>query len=290
MTTQQLETFIQVAENLNFARAAEILNITTSAVSRQIRALEDEFDTTLLHRSTRTVTLTPAGIIFLNDAKEILAKLQLTSQKIKNHSEENIQIISIGCISDVDLSLMTQLLHSVRKRAPEIHPFLRIIPSRLVINMLIHDEIDILFAFKDDVPMRDSFSYFELEQIPVCAVLPSDHPLCQRNELSEKDLSSEAIVLCNSYEIPSQIAGIQNRLSQKASPGATYYSENLQVSLSLIKAGYGTGVLPQVPSTDTALTFIPFAGQAPLSYGIFYRKNARPHLKPVLSILKEIKQ
>ena len=156
--------------------------------------------------------------------------------------------------------------------------------------MLIHDEIDILFAFKDDIPMRDGFSYFELKQIPVCAVLPSDHPLCQQNELSEKDLSYEAIVICNSYEIPSQIASIQNRLSQKVSPGATYYSENLQVSLSLIKAGYGTAVLPEVPSTDTALTFVPLTGQAPLSYGIFYKKSARTHLKQVLSILKQTNQ
>lgn len=42
MNTQQLESFIQVAENLNFARAAEVLNITQSAVSRQINALEEE--------------------------------------------------------------------------------------------------------------------------------------------------------------------------------------------------------------------------------------------------------
>ncbi len=265
------------------------MNITTSAVSRQIRSLEDELDTELLHRSTRTVSLTPAGIIFLNDAKEILAKLQLTSQKIKSHSSANIPIISIGCISDVDLSLTTHLLHRVRKYAPEIHPFLRIISSRLVINMLIHDEIDILFAFRDDIPMRDGFSYFELEQIPVCAVLPSGHPLCQQSELSEKDLFSEEIVICNSYEIPSQVAGIQNRLSQKVSPGATYYSENLQVSLSLIKAGYGTAVLPAVPSADTMLTFVPLTGQVPLSYGIFYKKNTRSHLKQVLSILKEAK-
>lgn len=53
------------------------MNITTSAVSRQIRALEDELDTKLLHRSTRTVTLTPAGIIFLNDAKEILSLIHI---------------------------------------------------------------------------------------------------------------------------------------------------------------------------------------------------------------------
>lgn len=58
MNTDQLKSFIQVAENLNFARAAEILNITQSAVSRQIHSLEEELGTRLLHRTTRTVSLT----------------------------------------------------------------------------------------------------------------------------------------------------------------------------------------------------------------------------------------
>lgn len=73
MNTDQLNSFIQVAENLNFARAAEILKITQSAVSRQIHALEDELGTKLLHRTTRTVTLTPSGISFLEDAKILWA-------------------------------------------------------------------------------------------------------------------------------------------------------------------------------------------------------------------------
>ena len=72
MNTDQLKSFIQVAENLNFARAAEILNITQSAVSRQIHSLEDELGTRLLHRTTWTVTLTPAGISFLEDAKNVV--------------------------------------------------------------------------------------------------------------------------------------------------------------------------------------------------------------------------
>lgn len=82
MNTQQLESFIQVAENLNFARAAEALNITQSAVSRQINSLEAELETKLFNRSTRTVSLTPAGISFLEDAKEVLTKLQIASLKI----------------------------------------------------------------------------------------------------------------------------------------------------------------------------------------------------------------
>ena len=108
--------------------------------------------------------------------------------------------------------------------------------------------------------------------------------------VSIEDVASSSIIAGGlATAAPSQVAGIQNRLSQKVSPGATYYSENLQVSLSLIKAGYGTAVLPAVPSADTALTFVPLTGQAPLSYGIFYKKNARSHLKQVLSILKEAK-
>ena len=76
--------------------------------------------------------------------------------------------------------------------------------------MLINDEIDILFGFKDSIPARENFIYRELAQIPVCYVLPSGHPLSQKEELSEKDLLSENIVVCNSHEIPSTVASIQN--------------------------------------------------------------------------------
>ncbi len=77
MNLQQLESFIQVAENLSFARAAEVLNMTQSTVSRQISSLENELGARLFHRSTRTVSLTPAGISFLDDAKDVVKRLQV---------------------------------------------------------------------------------------------------------------------------------------------------------------------------------------------------------------------
>ena len=92
MNTDQLKSFIQVAENLNFARAAEILKITQSAVSRQIHSLEDELGAKLLHRTTRTVTLTPAGISFLEDAKNIMGRLKIAEQKLQRHQLSLIHI------------------------------------------------------------------------------------------------------------------------------------------------------------------------------------------------------
>lgn len=287
MNTQQLETFVEVAEHLNFARAAEHLNITTSAVSRQIRSLEEELDTKLFRRSTKSVRLTPAGIIFLNDAKEILAKLELTTQKIKTHSETSVQLLSIGCSNGTESFLLSKLLSQCREQFPEIHPFLRIVSSRLLLNMLIHDEINILFGYKDNLPMRDDFCYYELAQIPVCYTLSADDSLISKKELSESDLLSKNLVICNSYEIPSQVTNVQNLLSHKFAPPSVYYSENLHEMLTLIKAGYGIGILPQMLYADNSLAYVPLVPEITLSYGVFYKENAsNPVLKKFLFFLK----
>lgn len=287
MNTQQLESFVQVAENLNFARAAESLNVTQSAVSRQIHSLEEELGTKLLQRSTRNVSLTPAGISFLNDAKEVLAKLQLASLKIKSNSTSNIEVISIGFINDSDLTFITGLLKSLKKQFPEVHPFLRIIPSRAILNLFIHGELDILFGFRDDIPMRNGVHYTELTQIPICCALPSNHPLADQSEIKTNELLSENIIICNSYEIPSKAASFQNQLNHQLPPDSTNYCENLHAMFSLIKAGYGIGILPEIPSENTEISYVPLAEASFLSYGVFYKDASKnPTLKKFLSLIK----
>ncbi|MFQ7550520.1 MAG: LysR family transcriptional regulator [Blautia marasmi] len=64
MNTVQLECYMAVAENLNFARAAEQLHITQPAVTHQINSLEAELDVKLFRRTTRTVELTAPGWVF----------------------------------------------------------------------------------------------------------------------------------------------------------------------------------------------------------------------------------
>ena len=275
MNTQQLESFIQVAENLNFARAAEVLNITQSAVSRQINSLETELGTKLFNRSTRSVSLTPAGISFLEDAKDVLARLQTASLKIHDHEKSNIQIISIGCSNESNLIYLSKTLSRCRLQIPELHPFLKIIPHRSIVNLFIHGEIDILFGFKDDIPVRNDISYRELNKIRICCAVPTEHPFSQREEISERDLYAENIIVCNSYEVPSKVANIQNRLEHQFLPESTYYCENLQVMLTFVKAGYGFAILPEGTSIDSEITYIPLSGSTPISHGIFYKKSPK---------------
>lgn len=288
MNTQQLESFVQVAENLNFARAAEVLNITQSAVSRQINSLEEELGSKLFNRSTRSVSLTPAGISFLDDAKDILKKLQIATVKIQNHTKSNVQIITIGCSNESNLIFLSKILRQCRLQIPELHPFVRVIPYRSILNLFIHGEIDLLFGFKDDIPMRDGVTYRELTRISVCCAVPSEHPYAQKDTITEKELLSENIIICNSYEIPSKVANIQSRLENRFMPDSIYYCENLQVMLSLVRAGYGFALLPDVSSVDPQITYIPLAETAPISYGIFYKNASKtPLIRNFISIVQQ---
>ena len=77
-----LNYFVETAEHASFSAAAKRFNVPASSVSRRIADLEAELGAQLLKRSTRTVTLTEVGNLFLHQAQEILAKVKLAEQKL----------------------------------------------------------------------------------------------------------------------------------------------------------------------------------------------------------------
>lgn len=286
MNTDQLKSFIQVAENLNFARAAEILKITQSAVSRQIHSLEDELGAKLLHRTTRTVTLTPAGISFLEDAKNVMGRLKVAEQKIQHHQSINIQVLTIGCQNEANLDLLCKVLKLCRQQMPELYPFLKVIPHRSILNLFYQDELDLLFGFQDDIPVKKNTIYKELFQVPLCCIVPTSHPYAKRPELTKEELYLENIVVCNSYAIPAKVAEMQNQISQHILPESTYICENLQVLLTLVRAGYGCSVLPLMNFINSDICAVPLKNGEPLSYGFFFKKHSQtPLLKEFVSIV-----
>jgi len=72
MEDHKLRVFCTVAETRSFSKASEIIHLTQPAVSLQIQALEEQFETKLFDRSSNTVSLTPAGEILYKYAKQIL--------------------------------------------------------------------------------------------------------------------------------------------------------------------------------------------------------------------------
>ena len=120
MNTVQLECFVAVAENLNFSRASEDLKITQPAVSHQIRSLEEELGVKLFRRTSKSVSLTPEGILFLPDANMILKTAMSAKERLG--SRERPMPFDIGCHSQAELRLLPPVLKelcgSCRPSAP----------------------------------------------------------------------------------------------------------------------------------------------------------------------------
>lgn len=285
MNIQQLESFIQVAENLSFARAAEYLNITQSAVSRQVHGLEEELDTRLFYRTTRTVSLTPEGIIFLEHAKRILEQLSIAEARIRHHTNVRMQSLAIGCGSRMDLDLLSGILRACRQQIMAFHPSLKVLPHRSLLNLFFQGELEVLFGFQESLPASEGIAFEELEKRALCCVLPRTHPLAERESIREEELFSQRLILCTAYTIPAGAMEIQNRIAQHISPDTIHTSESRDVILTLVRAGYGCSILPEAAYPDSELMYVPLADTPRLSYGIVYRESSsNPVLKQFIDI------
>ena len=116
MNTTQLECFTTLANTLNYMRAAEELNMTQPAVSRQIQSLEQELGTRLFHRTTRTVSLTQVGAQFLPEAQSMLASYYHSREWISHFRNDFHHVLRIGYMDTQAMPLLTRFLRPVLEK------------------------------------------------------------------------------------------------------------------------------------------------------------------------------
>lgn len=272
MNTQQLECFIQVAENLNFARAARELHISQPAVSRQINALEAELGGRLFNRTTRNVTLTPTGSSFLADAGDILNKMKYAAAKVRHNYRESVPTLSIGCYDAVDLTALPILFGKIREIVPDICPDVHIVPHKFILDWLLEGSLDIMLGFEEDMPRCSGIGYQELVRLDCCCVVMKNHRFARKKKITEKELLGESMIVCDSLAVPGMISQVQSRLQPFFAPPSVCYCDRVQVAISLVKSGFGFAVLPELRgNSGTSLVNIPIAGTGSSSYGLLYR-------------------
>ena len=148
MNIKQIEYFITVADTLNFTKAAEILYVSQSAITKQILSLEEELGVKLLNRTKKEVTLTSAGDIFLNQAYHILSKINETKKIMKSVSLNESSFLRIGYVNGLEKTKMIDIIYTFYKLNPACSLIYDNDLSYSLQKKLLNNQLDIILTYK----------------------------------------------------------------------------------------------------------------------------------------------
>jgi DNA-binding transcriptional LysR family regulator len=196
MELRHLRYFVALAEELHFARAAELLHMTQPALSHQIRALEDDLGVRLFNRTKREVTLTEPGAYFLAEAQLTLKQAERARAVAQRVARGELGIVQIGYVPSLPFSgILSQIASEFRQNATEIQFVLE--------EMFAQEQLIKIAAGKLDVgilrlPVEHPLPHLETKVLikeKMVIAIREDHPVAQVKEISVADLRNEAFIV-----------------------------------------------------------------------------------------------
>ncbi len=193
MEDHKLKVFCTVAETKSFSKTSEIIHLTQPAVSLQIQALEEMYETKLFDRSSSKVTLTPAGEVLYKYAKDILA-LYVSAEKVIGEMTGLVKgSITIGAGSTIGNYLLPSVISDFRKAHPKIKVHLFVENMQRVIELLNAGNIN-LGLVEGDVK-RQKMVVEKLISDELLVIVPTHHPWSKRKDVSVAELIDEPFIL-----------------------------------------------------------------------------------------------
>jgi DNA-binding transcriptional LysR family regulator len=245
----RLSCFIAVAEELHFGRAAERLHMTQPPLSRQIQQLENELGVHLIDRTTRSVTLTPAGLAFLPDARRILQLAEGAALNVKRVPAGDLGTVVVGFTAASAHAILPRLLENARTQLPDVKLELREMVTAAQIEGLMTGALDLGMARP---PLnRPGIVSRPLLHEPLIAALPGTHPLVDvARQLTLNDLDGQDVIMYS----PVQARYFNELLISTftiagATPRYVQYVTQVHTMLVLVRSGIGIALVPASAAT-----------------------------------------
>ena len=192
MEDHKLKVFCTVAETKSFSKTSEIIHLTQPAVSLQIQALEEIYETKLFDRSSSTVTLTPAGEVLYKYAKEILS-LYANAEKVIGELTGLVKgSISIGASSTIGNYVLPVVITDFKKTHPKIKIHLLVGNTKRVVELLNSGNIDL--GLVEGEVTRQKMIVEKILSDELMLIVPSYHPWAKKKDISISELTKEPFI------------------------------------------------------------------------------------------------
>lgn len=246
LASRQLRCFIAVAETLSFGKAADLLEVAQSGLSRQVKDLEARLGVRLLNRGRRSaVSLTEAGTALLREGLVGVRALDRAANSARQAARGQTGKVVIGFVASAALSgVLSKLLRTYREQYPQVGIDLEPMDSPAQIAALEDGSIDVGFL-RPPPKIPVSIKIQIIHRDTMWLAFASEHPLAKKR-IEPQHLSQETFIVPQ-FEEGSAFA---NQLAQIARAGSfeprkIIHVKDFLVALTLAAAGYGTVPVPK---------------------------------------------
>ena len=280
MYNPQLKTFFTVIESGSFSKAAAELYLTPSAVLHQIRALEKDLGVELFLRTSKGVTLTPAGEYleahghsFIRMGDELRAGIRSVA------SAENSICIGTSMLEKCRLLYDLWVLFSAED------PDCRIQMASINVGEQIPESTDLIESLNSNIPWMRDWRFLEICQVPFGCAFVQGHPLAQKSVITAEDLRGETVITINDGSCDT----ITQLLKHLRDHGANvvYHFGN---GMNMFWESAFTGDVQLVPlcfhDILINMSVVPLIPTFSLPYGIFYRPDPHPAVLRFLDFIR----
>lgn len=293
MYNPQLETFIVVADQGSFNKAADALYITPPAVTKQINILEKELGLQLFIRTHRGLVLTEAGKSLYKDAKYVIQYCKDSVERARRAMEEKDNVIRIGTSPMTPAAPVVELWSKIQKEHPDIH--LQIIPymnsqenAREILKNL-GTNIDIVGGIFDETMLKlRQCRGMELSRQHICCAVSLNHRLAKKEVLTVQDLYGERLLLMH-RGWSNYVDALRDDI-WKNHPQIQIVDFNIYSMEIFNRCENSNEILMAVENWEGVhplLRIIPVEWKYTIPYGILYSSEPSPLVKRFLKAVKK---
>jgi len=192
MDIGRLEYFIKAAERLNFTKAASECGITQTAMSQYISNLENSLGFSLFFRTTRSVTLTPAGADFYYQAKQIVADYEKAVRHSADVASGKINTVTVFVPSFVDGSVLIPRFQAFQKEYPSVKQKLAILDTQTIVQRLQEGLCDIAVGWPYEFN-RKTTAIYTIAKFDLDVLCSPKHPFAGKQKLTLAEISREEL-------------------------------------------------------------------------------------------------
>lgn len=279
---RQVRRFHLVADELHFGRAARLAGASPSALSQEIKRLEDVLGVKLFERNRIHVALTAAGAVFRERTHGLLEQFEAAAQAAREAGQAEALILSVGFTELALSTRMSAILQAVKKRHPAIDIRMQEGRSTTLQAGLLDGSLHLAFLA---LPITEpSIEAIQIGSVPLYASVPEGHRLAGREVVEFKDLEGEPLILFGKQDgAPMSHILIDALRAAGIEPRIERYANSRSAAVMLTAAGAGIGFLGSPmsgaapagvkilplgsPPFEAAIgmAWVPQAGAAPIS-------------------------